>query len=530
MRKLVQKHVIIIPHITPPVSSMNRSISPPPLKRQKRSQTASGTAGTNVQPVFSPPITPTLGTLRIFSWNVNGIAPFVQPYLNKSIKLFFGAKSLLSSERKRRRDGEEAGVDVITDSDSNGDVEGPAQGSPDSDLSKEGEPSLRQVLRRYGWPQVLFLQEVKIKPGDEKTQNAVRVAVNDARPVAPERAAPRSEATGEDAGSSQAAILADGGPGYDLFFNLPADPHNAKGFGGKVYGVAAIIRRDFTKSHVNEVRDVTWDREGRVQIIETRDLSFPLGDHDQPSSSSSSSSKTTKLALFNIYGVNGTTNAYRSTSTGAPAGTRHDRKLAFHADLLREARALESRGYAVIIAGDLNVAPDKRDGHPRLRTFPAQHVRNREDFRAKFLRGRLVSTAPNQASYKRLTLPLTDTQGECGEVIAKGEGDSSATPSGKMPQSTTITPGLNGIDTFRHVHADERRYSYHSRGRPWGSSCDRVDLIVASRALEKDIVNAGICDSPRDRGPSDHCPVWVEIGRPSCWDWWAMMELCPQYV
>ncbi|KAK7921544.1 hypothetical protein PG985_009566 [Apiospora marii] len=246
-------------------------------------------------------------------------------------------------------------------------------------------------------------------------------------------------------------------------------------------------------SHVKQVRDVPWDREGRVQVIETHELNFPLDNitSAEPSSNNGTrtSSRRTKFSIFNIYAVNGTTNPYRSTRTGAPAGTRHDRKLAFHADLLREARELESRGYAVIIAGDLNVAPDERDGHPRLRTFPVQHVLNRADFQAKFFSRDLVDTAPNQASYEAAKASVAKTD--------------------KNP----MRRGLDGVDTFRHVQGSERRYSYHPRGRPWGSGCDRVDLIVVSRTLANDVVDAGICDSPRDRGPSDHCPVWVEVGR-----------------
>ncbi|KAK8861874.1 exodeoxyribonuclease III [Apiospora arundinis] len=456
---------------------MKRSISPPPLKRQKRSQTPSvgGAAsdGPDAQrPVFSPTITPTPGTLRIFSWNVNGIAPFAQPYPQKTIKSFFsstGQTKTLSGRGVRHAGGVVSVVDVTTGREGNADNSDSdaierCDHDGDDDPSKEGEASLRGTLKRFKWPQVLFLQEVKIKPGDEKTQNAVKVAVNDAL---------RSE-------------------------RKRVDPHNAKGFGGKVYGVAAITRRDFMRSHVKEVRDVTWDREGRVQVIETGDIDFPLnGDVGRPNNSSH------KLAIFNIYAVNGTTNAYKSTHTGAPAGTRHDRKLAFHADLLREARALESRGYQVIIAGDLNVAPDERDGHPNLRTFPAQHVQNRVDFNDKFLSSsKCVDIAPNEASYKRTEVTGDTPATTLGKSLRNTDGDN----------NNNMVHGLNGIDTFRHIHGSERRYTYHPRGRAWGSSCDRVDLILASRALEDSITNAGICDSPRDRGPSDHCPVWVEIG------------------
>lgn len=473
-----------------------RSISPPPLKRQKRPQPSSGIVAPSA---FSPPITPTPGTLRIFSWNVNGIAPFVQPYLQESIKSFFGPAAAAANApssppgRKRRRRssaGEEAGVDVIiADSDSDRDAELLSQEHSygDDDPSKEGEASLRKVLKRFGWPQILFLQEVKIKPGDDESQNAVRVAVNDARrPEAEGDAVSSGTSSNAGVAPAQTVILADGGPEYDVFFNLPADPYNAKGFGGKVYGVATIIRRDFMNSHVKEVRDVLWDREGRAQVIETHELKFPLG--HTAALGSDTSTRRRHFAVFNIYAVNGTTNAYRSTHTGAPAGTRHDRKLAFHTDLWREARELESQGCAVVIAGDLNVAPDERDGHPRLRAFPAQHVRNRADFQAKFLRRDLVRAAPNRASY------------EPSEASRSKMDDSPA------------RPGLGGLDTFRRAHGSERRYSHRPRGRPWGASCDRVDLVVVSRTLANDVVDAGICDSPRDRGPSDHCPVWVEIG------------------
>ncbi|KAK6845690.1 hypothetical protein PG995_015800 [Apiospora arundinis] len=492
---------------------MKRSISPPPLKRQKQSQTpsvgvAAGDGPDAQRPVFSPTITPMPGTLRIFSWNVNGIAPFVQPYPQKTIKSFFSStgQTKTSGRGVRHAGGVVSVVDVTTGREGNADnsdsVSIERRDQDGDDPSKEGEASLRGTLERCGWPQVLFLQEVKIKPGDEKTQNAVKVAVNDALRSERKRVGMKSRDAATLKDSSHQMILADGGPDYDVFFNLPADPHNAKGFGGKVYGMAAITRRDSMRSHVKKVRDVAWDREGRVQVIETGHIYFPLDEVGRPNNSNNSSSSH-KLAIFNIYAVNGTTNAYKSTYTGAPAGTRHDRKLAFHADLLREARALESWGYQVIIAGDLNVAPGERDGHPNLWTFPAQHVQNRVDFNDKFLSSsKCVDIAPNEASYKRTEVTGDTPATTLGTSLGNTDGDN----------NNNMVHGLNGIDTFRYIHGSERRYTYHPRGRAWGSSCDRVDLILASRALEDSITNAGICDSPRDRGPSDHCPVWVEIG------------------
>jgi exonuclease III len=182
--------------------------------------------------------------------------------------------------------------------------------------------------------------------------------------------------------------------------------------------LCSIIRSVLSlKFNNTKVWTVDWNREGRVSVVEL----------DSPA---------LKLFLFNIYAVNGTDKPYRDPSTGAVAGTRHDRKLAFHALLMRECKALEASGREVLIAGDINVAPDVRDGYPKLRTFPPQHVINRTDFLSKFL--------------------------------GRGEG---------------AEDGMNGVDVWRKMHEDERRYTYFSRAREWGSSCDRVDYVIVSRRL-----------------------------------------------
>ncbi|KAK6067036.1 hypothetical protein SCUP515_10372 [Seiridium cupressi] len=441
---------------------MKEDISPPPLKRQRlnRGDPSRAEAMTTASPDFTPLSTPTPGALRIFSWNVNGIAPFVQPYLQRSIKSFFKPSARNPSTtagRKRRRRGE---GDVTSDSEDFTEKEG-----GEEDLSKEGRPSLRIVLQRFVWPHILFLQEVKIKPGDAKTMGAVRRAVNE-------------------------KLEQDEGPEYEVHFNLPEDPYNAKGFGGKVYGVATIIRKDLNSQYVQRMREVKWDREGRVQVIETKEITLPLDLEIGPGNNCTDvkypRGNGFKLAIINIYAVNGTSNSYRSTHTGVEIGTRHDRKLAVHTELLSEAVLLEAKGFYVIVAGDLNVARCELDGYPNLRTRPYQHVLNRTDFNDKFFTNNLIGNILSNAAYS-------------GTYTA-------------IPADGTKLNGFNGIDTFRHIHGDTQKYSYHPRGLTWGSSCDRVDLIIASRALSGNIANAGIYDSPRDRGPSDHCPVWVEIG------------------
>jgi exonuclease III len=205
-----------------------------------------------------------------------------------------------------------------------------------------GEPSsLRGFLRRHGWPTLLFLQEVKISPDDRATITGLEKAVS--------------------------ADRESGEPHYVVRTCLPSDKHNARGFGRKVYGVASIIREDFFDDCVDSVRTVEWDREGRIQIVETKAFG-PMP----------------KLGIINVYAVNGTDLPYKHSETGAVIGNRHDRKLLVHAHLASECRTLETNGYGVIIAGDLNVARSAMDGFPKLRTFPPQHCVNRADFEAKF--------------------------------------------------------------------------------------------------------------------------------------------------
>lgn len=339
------------------------SISPPPLKRRRLSNN-------EIKPTNSPL---DKDHISIYSWNVNGIQPFIQ----KSITSYFQSKKPSSKQ---------------------------------SETSAAATASLRDFLRRHGWPTILCLQEVKINPNDDATKSAVRQAV---------------KSTTEDE------------PDYEAHFCLPTDPHNARGFGRKVYGVCTIICTDFVTKYQPKVRSVDWDLEGRIQIVET---------------------KEPKLSIWNIYAVNGTDNPYKDSKTGAVVGTRHDRKLAVHKHMLEEAKSLESQGCGVILAGDMNIARSHLDGHPNLRTSPQQHVINRADFNKKFF-------------------------------------DSDE--------------GLKAIDTYRHIHADKRGYTYYPRGRKFGSSCDRVDLIICSRSLENKIVDAGVCATEKERGPSDHVPLFA---------------------
>jgi len=91
-------------------------------------------------------------------------------------------------------------------------------------------------------------------------------------------------------------------PSYNVHLSLPRDRHNARGFGGKVYGVCTLARYDLPESGcIGEVETVGWDLEGRVLVYKL---------------------PTRNLAVINVYAVNGTENDYHDPDTGEVAGTR----------------------------------------------------------------------------------------------------------------------------------------------------------------------------------------------------------------
>ena len=75
--------------------------------------------------------------------------------------------------------------------------------------------------------------------------------------------------------------------------------------------------------------------------------------------------------------------------------------------------------------------------------------------------------------------------------------------------------GLGMVDTFRFVHGEERRkFSYRPRNKPWGAGGDRVDMVLVTKGLvgQERVKGADILDSEEERGPSDHVPLFVELG------------------
>lgn len=437
---------------------MDREISPPPLKRQR----IVADEGTKKNSAEGQPVGPELHVdktgfrcIRVFSWNINGIQSFL-PASNALITSFFQPVG----ER------------------------GPAcDGSNDGDSEASSSP-LRAFLKRHDWPEVLFLQELKTSPPDKKTPTALLCALN----------------TPLDSHDTLTAETR-----YTLDVNLPRDKFNARGFGGKLYGVGTILRQDFAARYVANVRHAGWDLEGRVTIVELRSHSQSQQPQAQLSPRSSGSQRqdededeiedeervsltttviparsvetsspanqentnyharsvgggsgggsgggggssgTTKpLALLNIYAVNGTGAPYRSPTTGQDAGTRHDHKLAFHARLRDECLDLERRrGFEVVVAGDLNVARGPLDGWPNLRTVPRQHCLNRADFNVKFFGGEENKMA--------------------GAYVGEGEGEGKG--EGECARVADIVGShFDGVDVFRALRGKERRFTYHPRG------------------------------------------------------------------
>ncbi|KAF2261202.1 hypothetical protein CC78DRAFT_360892 [Lojkania enalia] len=135
---------------------------------------------------------------------------------------------------------------------------------------------------------------------------------------------------------------------------------------------------------------------------------------------------------------------------------------------------MERDGWQVVVVGNFNVAPDERDGYPRLRTFRRQHVINRADFLSKM---------------------FSKYNGWICEYSRESRKEKWA-----------------GVDICRELHTEKRGYTYYPRTKEWESSCDKFDYVIVGRkpwkremAMSSKILEIG------ERDPSDHCPVWVDI-------------------
>ncbi|KAL8685066.1 MAG: hypothetical protein Q9218_007995 [Villophora microphyllina] len=298
------------------MSSRPASLSPPPLKRRRisRRRASSSTSSPQISLIpRTPRPEPHSGSkpaiLRVYSWNINGIAPYLDQ--QRPITKFFPTTSSNSTSKS---------------------------------TNTPHPHSFRACFRRWSFPHIVCLQEVKVAPSDTSSQSSVRRIIN--------------TALNEDDPTNSSNRL------YDAHFNLPRDKYNATGFGGKVYGVCTLIRRNLAPSTSIKIPD--WDLEGRVHILELRKYG---------------------TVVFNVYAVNGTTNPYRSPESGKVIGDRHMRKRQLHEELRDECVRYEARGWHTVIAGDINISQTPLDSYPQLR-MGKEHQVNRAHFKECFLKAK----------------------------------------------------------------------------------------------------------------------------------------------
>ena len=258
-----------------------------------------------------------------------------------------------------------------------------------------GTPSLLQIVDAWGAPEMVCLQETRIRPRDVELVRAMERAL----------------------------------PGYACHYALCDDPRNVTYRGGRAYGVVTYVKRRFARSRG---RMLPWDREGRVVVVELA---------------------AKKLAVVNLYAVNGTSKPYYDHELGRVHGDRHAFKRRVNRLVAAEAEALAARGFRLVLVGDWNISRAAIDTHPRLRT-EEPHARARRE--------------------------LND------EII----------------------PALDVVDAFRALHPTTKKYTwFNNHARRLDAA--RVDYALVSRAL--DVEAADIDETRAHRFGSDHAPLWLEL-------------------
>ena len=177
-------------------------------------------------------------------------------------------------------------------------------------LSGGKSAPLATVAERLGMPDVLCLQELRLRPQDDELVAAMAGAL----------------------------------PGYACVYSLCNDPKNATFRGGRMYGVATWIKSDLEPSRAYRF---PWDLEGRAVVVE-------IGE----------------IAIVNVYAVNGTDKPYWDHDLGRIEGDRHAFKRRWNVRLFEECAQLRVRdpSLELVMLGDWNVSRTRMDTFPRLRT------------------------------------------------------------------------------------------------------------------------------------------------------------------
>lgn len=132
-------------------------------------------------------------------------------------------------------------------------------------------------------------------------------------------------------------------------------------FGGKRFGVATYVSSQFPYQY--STREVDWDSEGRVLIMTVPKL---------------------KIAIVNVYALNGSDFPWKNPLTGKAKGTRNERKRDFNKLLKAEMQKMRDQGLRLVLIGDFNISLQKRDCFPRLRT-EEPHAQARKEFNEDFI-------------------------------------------------------------------------------------------------------------------------------------------------
>lgn len=198
---------------------------------------------------------------------------------------------------------------------------GPSTEKPASHLSL-----LRDLIARHNFPEFVCLQEVRARQTDKEWIASLKVAPN---------------GNGDE-------------PQYTTFTSL-----NRATRGQRHFGVITYVRNP---EDVAAAREVDWDTEGRVMILEMK----------------------SGWALVNVYALNGSEYMWRDAFGRCPPKTRNERKREFNQLLMEECRAMQVRGLRLVLVGDFNISLTKRDCVPRLRTeYP--HSLARKEFKDTFI-------------------------------------------------------------------------------------------------------------------------------------------------
>lgn len=143
-------------------------------------------------------------------------------------------------------------------------------------------------------------------------------------------------------------------------------------------------------------------------------------------------------------------------------GPKFDYKLAWFERLQSHALGLCASGHPVVLAGDFNVIPTDLDVY-------------------------------KPASWKRDALMQPESRQAYADLLAQG-----------------------WIDSLRHLHPDERIYTFWDYFRQhWQRNAGlRIDHILLNAELAPRLKAAGVDSWVRGQEhASDHAPVWVELGK-----------------